>query len=133
MTDKETQASAGVASELNAELCVDDSYTDFLSKLKTGHVYVGASFARWGSEFIIKEVKIEKSTDSSLWVEGQRYSRKTGKVYGDGFSEIPRIATQNQIDVFETKKLLSRITQLLHKKTLNHEQRAEFYRIINNA
>ena len=133
MKEEKTQIADGVASVLNAELCIDDSYTDFLAKLKAGHVYVGASFARWGSEFIIKEVKIEKSTDSSLWVDGQRYSRKTGKVYGDGFSEIPRIATQHQIDVFETKKLLSKITQFLHKKTLNYEQRAEFYRIINNA
>ena len=56
MTEEKTQIADGAASVLNAELCVDDSYADFLAKLKTGHAYIGASFARWGSEFIIKEL-----------------------------------------------------------------------------
>lgn len=92
---------------------------EFAQSLKVGDRWQSVFFGTWG--LVAREHIVERVTDASIWISGQRYCRRTGSMHGDRRESIPRPAKPEELQMAREDAERNAIVRVLR----NHDWRRE--------
>lgn len=112
--------------ELDLGIAMDsNTYNEWLQSLKEGDCYLAYICHQWHDDEL-KNIKINRLTDKSIYANEIRYRRNDGKLIG-GNSYLPKPATEKEIAFVKLqnarKQIAKAVDKQLNKLTLEQSER----------